>query len=104
MWEDKAANLNHFEQLLASVSETDLIVLPELFHTAFSMNGEALAEPMDDSEALRWLTRMAGEKNAAFYTSFIARDQGKLHNRGVFVEPSGTMHIYDKRKNVWTGG
>lgn len=104
VWEDKAANLNHFEQLLASVSETDLIVLPELFHTAFSMNGEALAEPMDDSEALRWLTRMAGEKNAAFYTSFIARDQGKLHNRGVFVEPSGTMHIYDKRKTFGLAG
>lgn len=104
VWEDKTANLLHFEQLLASVSETDLIVLPELFHTAFSMNGESLAEPMDDSEALRWLKRMAREKNAAFYTSFIARDQGKLHNRGVFVEPSGTVQVYDKRKTFGLAG
>ncbi|ASS50755.1 MAG: hypothetical protein A3D31_14460 [Candidatus Fluviicola riflensis] len=104
VWEDKAANLRHFEEILASVSETDLIVLPEMFHTAFSMSGEALAETMDNSEALRWLQRMAREKNAAFYTSFIARDQGKLFNRGVFVEPSGTVHIYDKRKTFGLAG
>lgn len=104
VWEDKTANLRHFEEMLSVVSETDLIVLPEMFHTAFSMNGEALAEPMDNSEALGWLTRMAREKNAAFYTSFIASDQGKLYNRGVFAEPSGNLHIYDKRKTFGLAG
>ncbi len=103
-WEDKTANLRHFEQLLSTVSDTDLIVLPEMFHTAFSMNGEALAETMDNSEALSWLKRMAAEKHAAFYTSFIARDFDKLHNRGVFVEPSGSVHVYDKRKTFGLAG
>lgn len=104
IWEDKTANLLHFEQLLSAVSDTDLIIIPEMFQTAFSMNGEILAESMDDSEALRWLKRMAREKKAAFYTSFIARDQGKLHNRGVFVEPSGIVHVYDKRKTFGLAG
>ncbi len=104
VWEDKAANLRHFEDVLAPVSDTDLIVLPEMFQTAFSMKGDALAETMEDSETLRWLKRMAQVKNAAFYTSFIVRDEGRLYNRGVFVEPSGIIHVYDKRKTFGLAG
>ena len=51
IWEDKQANLNHFEQLIAEV-ETDLFVFPEMFHTGFSMNPEKLAEPMTESQGL----------------------------------------------------
>ena len=64
IWEDKQANLHHFEQLIAEV-ETDLIVFPEMFHTGFSMNPEKLAETMTDSQGLSWLKRIAAEKNAA---------------------------------------
>ncbi|MEN9978651.1 MAG: hypothetical protein RLZZ569_1276, partial [Bacteroidota bacterium] len=45
IWEDKQANLHHFEQLISGVS-TDVIVFPEMFHTGFSMNPEKLAEKM----------------------------------------------------------
>lgn len=104
MWEDKAANLSHFEQVLQDLPEADLILLPEMFHTAFTMNADALAEHMEDSMALNWLRELAARKNAAIYTSFIVRDTGRLYNRGVFMEPSGALHVYDKRKTFGLAG
>jgi len=97
VWEDKAANLEHFEQVLAGIT-ADLILLPEMFQTGFTMNGSAMAEQMDGSSSVEWLKRMAAAKQAAVYTSLIIRENGQLYNRGVFVEPSGTVHSYDKRK------
>lgn len=98
IWEDKTANLAHFEQLLDGLEKADLILLPEMFHTGFSMNAAVLAETMEASPALDWLKKTARKTDAAIYTSFIAREGEQFHNRGVFVEPSGTVHIYDKRK------
>jgi len=98
IWENKTANINHFNELLSPVKETDIIVLPEMFHTAYTMNAEMLAEDMDDSMALQWLQAKAMEKNAAIYTSFIAKEDNYLFNRGIFVEPSGKYTYYDKRK------
>lgn len=98
IWEDKAANLEHYEELLKSVSETDLILLPEMFQTGFSMNVKALAEKMEDSPSISWLKKQAGEKNAAFYTSLIIEEDGKYYNRGIFAEPNGAITYYDKRK------
>lgn len=97
-WEDKATNLAHFEALLKDVQQTDLVLLPEMFHTGFTMNAEALAEDMESSIAVNWLKAQAASKNAAFYTSFIARENGKFFNRGIFVYPSGELKIYDKRQ------
>ena len=104
IWEDKQANLAHFSQLLETVSETDLILLPEMFHTAFTMNGEELAESMDTSLALNWIKELSQEKQAAVYTSFIARENNRLFNRGIFMLPSGEFHIYDKRKTFGLAG
>lgn len=98
IWEDKEANLKHYETLLSSVTETDLILLPEMFQTGFSMNAEQLAEKMEDSSSISWLKQQAKEKKAAFYTSLIIEEQGKYYNRGVFIDPTGTITCYDKRK------
>lgn len=97
-WEDKAQNLGHMEILLSKVPETDLILLPEMFHTAFSMNAQDLAENCENSEAIVWLKQQANLKRAAIYTSFIAEENGKFYNRGVFVYPWGESVFYDKRK------
>jgi predicted amidohydrolase len=97
-WEDKSQNLAHFDALLQQVETTDLILLPEMFQTGFSMNAQQLAENTENSSALNWLKEKAKEKNAAFYTSFIAEDKGKFYNRGVFVYPNGESVFYDKRK------
>ena len=98
LWEDKTGNLARYETILRSVPETDLILLPEMFQTGFSMNAAMLAEKMEDSTSIAWLKQQAKEKNAAFYTSLIMEEKGKFYNRGVFVEPNGSVTAYDKRK------
>ncbi|MNJ88852.1 2-oxoglutaramate amidase [compost metagenome] len=98
IWEDKTANLEHYKELLKSVTGTDLVLLPEMFQTGFSMNAQALAEKMEDSAGISWLKQQAKEKNAAFYTSLIIEENGKYYNRGVFVQADGSVTTYDKRK------
>jgi omega-amidase len=97
-WEDKAKNLTHFDDLIASIESVDLILLPEMFQTAFSMNVEALAESENDSTSLNWLKMISLKKSAAIYTSMIMEENGSFYNRGVFVKPSGEVITYNKRK------
>ncbi len=104
LWEDKNANLTHFNDLLGQVSTTDIIVLPEMFHTAFTMKASELAEDSQAGMAISWLKQKAKEKNAAIYTSFIAEEKGKYFNRGAWVEPSGKVVFYDKRKTFGLAG
>lgn len=111
-WEDKARNLAHYELLLEQVDSTDLILLPEMFHTGFTMNASLLAETMDNSIGLTWLRDQAAKRQTAFYTSLIILENGHYYNRGVFVEPNGNITCYDKRKlfgmaeetNFYSGG
>ena len=104
VWEDKNANLAHFLALLDETEQVDLILLPEMFQTGFSMNAEQLAEEMSDSVSIHWLKDLASKKNAAIYTSMIVREHGKFFNRGLFVEPNGTITVYDKRKTFGLAG
>jgi predicted amidohydrolase len=104
LWENKEGNLRHYEQLLKEVSSVDLILLPEMFHTAFSMNALLLAETMENSVGIEWLKTIAHEKNAAIYTSLIIKEQDHFYNRGVFIEPNGKLSIYDKRKTFGLAG
>ena len=95
-WENPSANFKQFESILAEMGETDLIVLPEMFQTGFSMN-TSLAEKMD-GPSIHWLKHLAAEKNCAVYTSLMISENDTFYNRGVFVRPSGELEIYDKRK------
>ncbi len=104
IWEDKQANFGNYERLFLEIKNTDIIVLPEMFHTGFSMEVEKLAESMESSEGLIWLQKNAAQKNAAIYTSLIIEDQGKFFNRGVFVFPNGEIKMYDKRKRFAMAG
>jgi predicted amidohydrolase len=96
IWEDVQANLDHYESLLSSIETTDLIVLPEMFQTAFSMN-TSLAETMD-GKSIAWLKKMAAQKDCAIYTSLMIAEGDQHYNRGIFVFPSGDFETYDKRK------
>lgn len=98
-WEDKTANLAAYDKLLVDVIDTDLIVLPEMFHTAFSMNVEGLGESIKDGIGIDWLKTTAKKKNSAIYTSLIIKDGEVYYNTGVFVTPSGEVSIYNKRKS-----
>jgi omega-amidase len=104
VWEDKVSNLAHYEALLTQVAQTDLVLLPEMFNTGFSMNAASLYEEMESSSSIQWLKKMAEEKNAAFYTSLIIKENNQFFNRGVFVEPSGQLSYYDKRKTFGLAG
>jgi predicted amidohydrolase len=96
-WEDPSTNRAYFSEKLASLQEaTDLIVLPEMFTTGFTMNAAALAEPMD-GPTMQWLTDQAKAKQAVITGSFIAVESGQYFNRLVWMQPDGQYHTYDKR-------
>jgi omega-amidase len=103
-WEDKQANLDHYDTLLAAPGATDLILLPEMFHTGFSSAADRLADPWPEGPGLAWLRATAARTGAAVYTSMMAREGGRAYNRGVFVEPEGIVHVYDKRKTFGLAG
>ncbi len=97
-WEDPAANRDRFEQALEDLPrDTDLVVLPEMFTTGFSMDAETIAET-DAANTLPWLQALAAEHDAAITGSLAVRDGERLCNRLLFVTPDGDYHHYDKRK------
>lgn len=102
-WEDKQANFELYDKLIEQIEDTDLILLPEMFQTGFSMNTE-LAEDFLTSPSIQWLKDKAMQTKAALYTSLMIRDFGKTTNRGVFVFPNGTLEFYDKRKTFTLAG
>ncbi|MFA5574760.1 MAG: nitrilase-related carbon-nitrogen hydrolase [Brumimicrobium sp.] len=99
VWEDKQANFKFLDKLIQEsvLTPTDLIIFPEMFHTGFSMNPSGLAETMD-GEGIQWLKEKAKEYSAATVASVIIKEGKKFVNRGVFIEPNGIIHQYDKRK------
>jgi omega-amidase len=104
IWEDKMGNLINFEHQVENMEDCDIIVLPEMFTTGFSMNALVLAEEMNDSHTITWLTKFSKIKNAAIYTSFIVKEKDRFYNRGVFMQPDGTYFMYDKRKTFSLAG
>jgi predicted amidohydrolase len=96
-WEDRQKNLEHFDRLLAKIDQpTNLIVLPEMFTTGFTMNPEKLAEPAD-GPAVTWLKEKAKEKNCVITGSVSVKDGDDFYNRLFWVEPSGAVSHYNKR-------
>ena len=96
-WENIDANLAHFsKQIKPLKNQTDLVILPEMFTTGFSMNPAPLAESMT-GKTMQWLTQQAREINAVVTGSFIATEGGKYYNRLVWMFPDGSFEIYDKR-------
>jgi omega-amidase len=96
-WENAEANRAYFSEKIAGLSEaTDLVILPEMFSTGFSMNATALAETMD-GPTLDWLRNEALKLGAAITGSFIAKDGDHYHNRLIWMQPDGQFFHYDKR-------
>ncbi len=96
-WENPGANRAIFAEKLAPLAgHTDLVILPEMFTTGFSMNASMLAEPMD-GPTVQWLREQAARTAAAVTGSFICREAGNFYNRLVFMRPDGQLDIYNKR-------
>ncbi|MFB9292248.1 amidohydrolase [Persicitalea jodogahamensis] len=97
VWEDITANLAMLEEQIAALPEpADVIVLPEMFSTGFSMNASVLAEAMNITTT-RWLKMMAAQTQALVIGSFQVKEDGNFFNRLLCVRPEGTYEIYDKR-------
>ena len=96
-WEDKGANLAAFTEKWSELKgQTDLVILPEMFTTGFTMNAQPLAEPMG-GPTLEWLARQAAGLNAVITGSFIVSENSLYYNRLVWMRPDGSYEIYDKR-------
>lgn len=95
-WEDIPANLAAYELLLQNVAPSQVLVLPEMFSTGFSMNPGALAEPMN-GPTVQWMTKIAAEKKCIVTGSLIIEEDGHFYNRMIWMQPNGTYGFYDKR-------
>lgn len=98
IWENKTENLKNYGVLLKSIAEkTDLVVLPEMFSTGFSMDCCHLAET-NDGDTISIIKKWTSEYQFAIYGSFLAKDENnKIFNRGFFITPDGKTDFYDKR-------
>jgi predicted amidohydrolase len=96
-WQDPAANRQMFERLLAPLAgTTDLVVLPEMFTTGFTMAPEGLAEP-EQGPTLAWMQLQAQRLGAAVCGSLVTKTPQGYANRLLFVTPDGAEQHYDKR-------
>jgi predicted amidohydrolase len=97
IWENPTENRSHLAQKITGFMEdVDLIVLPEMFSSGFTMNPKAVAETMQ-GETIAWLQHLAKAKNCAITGSLVIEENGNFYNRLVFVFPTGEIKTYDKR-------
>ncbi len=95
-WENPAANLEHFDELLSSTSvKADLIVLPEMFSTGFTMHPERVAHHAPAT--IEWMEAKAHEKNAVLCGSIVVESDGHYYNRLIWMSPEGLLGYYNKR-------
>jgi omega-amidase len=95
-WEDIGANLAMFEEKIWQIGPTDVIVLPEMFTTGFSMNARKLGEMMN-MRTFKWMKQMADQTGALILGSYIANVHDRFYNRLLWMEPGGNFKTYDKR-------
>lgn len=96
IWENKEENLKLLNKKLETLrNTTDIVVLPEMFSTGFSMNSRILAEPID-GPTITTLKKWAKEYNFAITGSYISSDNNTYYNRAFFLTPSGESFYYDK--------
>ena len=103
-WEDPEANRGSLERSILSITDpTQLIILPEMFTTGFSMNAKNLAEE-HEGKTLSWMQGMAGKIDSAITGSIIVKEKGKYYNRLYFVFPDGSYDWYDKKHTFTLAG
>ena len=96
-WKDKKANLFILQELISSIEVfTDIIILPEMFNTAFCLDDLSLAEE-EDGPTLKWMRQIAKDKNSAVCGSILFKENSRYYNRFLFVKPDGKIVHYNKR-------
>ena len=95
-WEDPKANCQALAQKINQLKSTDLIILPEMFTTGFSMASTKLSEKMDGS-SVHWMRSMAAKSDAVICGSLIIKEASRYYNRLIWMRPDGSYDHYDKR-------
>lgn len=96
LWEDPQANRDNFDKFIAGIEGADVIILPEMFSTGFTMNPAAVAETVG-GKTVQWMKATAAVKGCAITGSLVIEEAGKYYNRLFFITPEGNMQTYDKR-------
>jgi omega-amidase len=97
IWENKKINLNRIEEKIQPLRNiTDMVVLPEMFNTGFSMDTLKTAEP-ENGDTFQWMLQIARKGNYSICGSYTVNESNNIYNRFVFVSPNGESHHYNKR-------
>jgi len=94
-WEDVSANFLHFEKLISDIKETDIILLPEMFNTAFCPRSNHLAESMD-GKTISWMKEISQTKNCDITGTLMIKEGKNIFNRLVWISKNGAIYTYDK--------
>ena len=96
-WEDKKRNLAILDDKIMRITEkTNLVILPEMFSTGFSMRPAVLAETME-GETVEWMKKISNAKKIILTGSIIVEENGHYFNRLIWMLPNGNYGFYDKR-------
>ena len=96
-WEDKSANLKMLTRKIESIKEkTEMVILPEMFSTGFSMKPELLAETME-GPTINWMKKTAAARKIILTGSLIIEEEPKYYNRLILMLPNQQFGYYDKR-------
>jgi predicted amidohydrolase len=96
IWENSSANLKKFENHFEQIEQADIVVLPEMFNTGFTMNVDEMAQKYN-GELVQWMKQQALKHNFAILGSAIINDKDKNYNRFIMAYPCGDIKYYDKR-------
>ncbi|SHM87998.1 amidohydrolase [Polaribacter sp. KT 15] len=103
-WENPTKNIAFFENKINNLDkDTDLVVLPEMFTTGFTMQPKNVAESMD-GHSVSWMQEMAEKHQIAICGSLVIAENDKFYNRFVFVHPNKELEIYNKRHSFTLAG
>jgi len=97
LWENKHVNLEYVQDKILNLPDAvDLVILPEMFTTGFTMNPEMVAEE-EQGETLQIIQKLATDKQTAITASWVVKEENNYYNRLFFVFPDGSYQIYNKR-------
>jgi predicted amidohydrolase len=97
VWENPEHNRNNFTKKIDAITEkVDMVILPEMFSTGFTMNAKGVAETMQ-GETVSWMQDKATTKSMAIMGSLVIFENNNFYNRLLFVSPNGTIEYYDKK-------
>lgn len=104
VWENPTQNRLNFSEKIKNINESvDVIILPEMFTTGFTMNAKGIAETME-GETIKWMRFIAEKSNAAIVGSIVIKEENNFYNRLLFVQPNGEIEYYNKRHTFTLAG